>query len=220
MKRARLIRHAQSSANAGLATTAPDSIPLTEKGRTQAQALADCMTSAPDLIIASPFERAMATAQPMAERYPLVPFQLWAVEEFTYLSPCRFAATTQAERAPHVKDYWHKGHADTVDGPGAESFDHLLERAAHMLNELAQSNAMNIHVYSHGQFIRAAAWLIKHASHSRSRELMREFRAQDIATPLGNCWSYQLAFTEGRWAVQYGIDPTDQSTFTDEFCTP
>jgi broad specificity phosphatase PhoE len=36
MKIVRLIRHAESVANAGLATTAPNSIPLTEKGLIQA----------------------------------------------------------------------------------------------------------------------------------------------------------------------------------------
>lgn len=86
-KSVRLIRHAQSAANAGLATTAPDSIPLTELGRTQAQILADHIASPPDLIISSPFERAIHTALALANRYPPVPLEIWAVEEFTYLSP-------------------------------------------------------------------------------------------------------------------------------------
>ena len=89
MKLVRLIRHAESAANAGLATTAPDSIPLTEKGQLQARAIADSITSAPDLIISSPFERAIATALPTTERFPHVPFETWPVEEFTYLSPNR-----------------------------------------------------------------------------------------------------------------------------------
>jgi len=41
MKLVRLIRHAESSANAGLATAAPDSIPLTENGLHQARELAE-----------------------------------------------------------------------------------------------------------------------------------------------------------------------------------
>lgn len=68
MKRVRLIRHAESAANAGLATTAPDSIPLTQSGHFQAQTSADSIMFAPDLIISSPFERAVATAKPTAER--------------------------------------------------------------------------------------------------------------------------------------------------------
>lgn len=54
MKRLRLIRHAESAANAGLATTAPNSIPLTENGQLQARTLADSITSAPDLISPPP----------------------------------------------------------------------------------------------------------------------------------------------------------------------
>jgi broad specificity phosphatase PhoE len=109
VKTVRLIRHAQSAANAGLSTTAPDTIPLTDLGRLQAQALADSMTSVPDLIVASSFERARDTAIPTAKRYPGVPFEIWDVEEFTYLSPERFAGTTQANRRPMVDTYWDAG---------------------------------------------------------------------------------------------------------------
>lgn len=76
----RLVRHAQSAANAGLATTSPDSIPLTELGHSQAQILADHIASPPGLIISSPFECAIHTALPLANRYPQMPLEIWAVE--------------------------------------------------------------------------------------------------------------------------------------------
>ncbi|MNG01630.1 Alpha-ribazole phosphatase [compost metagenome] len=219
MKRVRLIRHAESAANAGLATTAPDSIPLTEKGQLQARALADSITSAPDLIISSPFERAIATALPTTERFSHVPFEIWPVEEFTYLSPNRFVGTTPADRKPYAESYWKIGDAEFTGGPGAESFDHLLERADAMLAKLADHDAQNILVFSHGQFIRAAAWLIKHGNHARSYELMREFRAHDVKEPFRNCSSYQLVFSDGRWTVECQIDSSDQERFSDTFCT-
>lgn len=219
MKFVRLIRHAQSAANAGLATTAPDSIPLTEKGQLQARTLADSITSAPDLIISSPFERAIATALPTAARYPHVPFEFWPVEEFTYLSPNRFAGTTQADRKPFAEDYWESGDAEFTDGLGAESFDHLLGRVDTMLAKLADHDAKDILVFSHGQFIRAAAWRIKHGGHARSYELMREFRAHDVREPFKNCSSYQLVLTDGRWTVECQIDSSDQERFIDDFCT-
>lgn len=219
MKRVRLIRHAESAANAGLATTAPDSIPLTQNGHLQAQASADSIMFAPDLIISSPFDRAIATALPTTECFPLVPFEMWPVEEFTYLSPNRFAGTTQADRKPHAENYWENGDATMIDGPGAESFDHLLERADTMLAKLADHDAQNILVFSHGQFIRAAAWLIKHGSHARSYDRMREFRALDVREPLRNCWSYQLVLGDGRWTVECQIDSSGQERFIDEFCT-
>jgi len=135
------------------------------------------------------------------------------------LSPNRFAGTTQADRKPHAESFWENGDAEFTDGPGAESFDHLLGRADAMLSKLANSNAQNILVYSHGQFIRSAAWLIKHGSHARSYEHMREFRAFDVREPFRNCWSYQLVFGDGRWTVKCQIDSSGQESFIDEFCT-
>lgn len=101
----RLIRHAESAANAGLVTTAPDTIPLTDHGRSQAIALAETISVVPDLIVSSPFERAKATALPTAHRFGHVPVEIWAVEEFTYLSHGRFAGTTQADRKPRADAY-------------------------------------------------------------------------------------------------------------------
>jgi broad specificity phosphatase PhoE len=219
MKIVRLIRHAESVANAGLATTAPDSIPLTEKGLLQAQALAAAITQAPDLIISSPFERAIATALPTVDRFPNAPFELWPIEEFTYLSPNRFAGTTQAERKPHAESYWKNGDAVMIDGPGAESFDHLLGRVDAMLAKLSNHDAKDILVFSHRQFIRAAAWLIQHGERSGSPDLMREFRAIDVREPFRNCWSYPLVFDDGRWTVECQIDSSSQEKIIDEFCT-
>jgi hypothetical protein len=111
------------------------------------------------------------------------------------LSPTRFAGTTQADRKPHAESYWENGDAEFTDAPGAESFDHLLGRADDMLTKLSGSNAQEILVYSHGQFIRSAAWLIKHGAQGRSCELMREFRAHDVKEPYRNCSSCQLVST-------------------------
>ena len=105
---------------------------------------------------------------------------MWPVKEFTYLSPNRFAGTTQADRKPHAESYWENGDAAMIDGPGAESFDNLIGRVDAMLSKLADHDTQNILVFSHGQFIRAAAWLIKHGSHARSYERMREFRVHDV----------------------------------------
>lgn len=149
-KSVRLIGHAQSAANAGLATTSPDSIPLTDLGHSQAQILAAHIATPPDLIISSPFERAIHTARPSANRYPLVPLEIWAVEEFTYLSLSRLVGTTQAARKPMVDAYWNEGDQAAIDGPGAESLIELLRRAKVMLDRLASSTADNILVFSHG----------------------------------------------------------------------
>jgi broad specificity phosphatase PhoE len=218
-KSVRLIRHAQSAANAGLATTSPDSIPLTELGHTQAQLLADHIASVPDLIISSPFERAIHTALPLANRYPHVPLDIWAVEEFTYLSPSRLAGTTQADRKPLVDAYWNDGDQAAIDGPGAESFTELLKRAKMMLDQLAASTADNILVFSHGQFIRAVAWFNRHGQDAGTPQNMRLFRTLDTKDPLPNCAGYDLELRDGRWEVVHQIAQDGEVKFIDEFCT-
>ena len=88
-----------------------------------------------------------------------------------------------------------------------------------MLTKLSGSNAQHILVYSHGQFIRAAAWLIKHGSHARSHGRMREFRALDVREPFRNCWSYQFVFGDDGWTVDCQMDSFGREKFVDGFCT-
>lgn len=218
MKHVRMIRHAHSSANAGLPTTAPATIPLTELGQAQAQALASTLPCAPGLIVSSPFERAVATATPTAGRYPDVPLELWAVEEFTYLAPAGLVGTTQAQRKPAADAYWQAGDQLSIDGPGAESFAQLLQRAQAMLDRLAGCTAQQVVVFSHGQFIRAVAWLVLHGKRAGEPALMRQFRALDTAQPLANCASYQLSLQGGSWLTEYQLSPDGAVRFIDEFC--
>jgi broad specificity phosphatase PhoE len=215
----RLIRHAESAANAGLVTTAPDTIPLTDHGRSQAIALAETISVVPDLIVSSPFERANATALPTVNRFGHVPVEIWAVEEFTYLSPGRFAGTTQADRKPMADAYWQLGDMKSIDGPGAECFFDLLLRAEAMLDQLATSEANTVLVFSHGQFVRAVAWFIRHGQDAGTPENMRLFREFDTRNPLSNCAGYDLELRDGRWEVVHQIAQDGEVKFIDEFRT-
>lgn len=215
----RLVRHAESAANAGAVTTAPDTIPLTDHGRSQAITLAKTISVVPDLIVSSPFEQAKATSLPIANRFGDVPVEIWAVEEFTYLSPGRFAGTTQADRKPMADAYWLLGDTESIDGPGAECFFDLLLRAKGMLDRLATSEANTYLVFSHGQFIRAVAWFIRHGEDAGTRENMRLFRELDTKEPLPNCAGYNLELRDGQWAVTYLVGQDGEVKFIDEFCT-
>jgi len=70
MKRVRLLRHGESAANAGEASTDHTTIPLTPRGIKQASLLAHSFAHAPDLIIASPFSRAQLTAMATVAAFP------------------------------------------------------------------------------------------------------------------------------------------------------
>src|SRR5216117_2664555 len=104
---ARLIRHGQSTSNAGRETTDPAMIPLSEKGKQQADVVARSFDRSPDLIVTSPFLRARHTAVPTMERFPSVPVTQWPAEEFTYLGRLHGQQTTGLERRPLVDAYWN-----------------------------------------------------------------------------------------------------------------
>ncbi|WP_457327536.1 histidine phosphatase family protein [Pseudomonas sp. PvR086] len=107
------------------------------------------------------------------------------------MTPSRFSGTTQADRKPYAESYCRNGDAVFTDAPGDESLNQLLGRADVMLAKLAAHEAKEIPVFSHGQFMRAAAWLIKHQKHAGSPDLIREFRAtyssETPASPLLQC---------------------------------
>lgn len=108
---------------------------------------------------------------------------------------------------------------ESIDGPGAECFFDLLLRAKTMLDQLATSEANTILVFSHGQFIRAAKWFIRHGEAAGTPENMRLFRELDTKDPLPNCAGYDLELRDGRWEVVHQIAQDGEAKFIDEFCT-
>lgn len=205
----RLIRHAESSANAGLATGDPALIPLTDAGTLQAKIVAESFRRAPDLIITSPFLRAEATARATSKAFPGVPVQTWAIQEFTYLSPSRCANTTTAARRTWVEAYWDMADPDFCDGPGAETFRNLVQRAQAFLSDLAACRQEHIAVFSHGQFINAVAWLLQEKPVRIDRQGVLDFRVFDEDNPIANCWGYGIHRDRGQteWIMGHQQNP-------------
>lgn len=181
-----LVRHAESAANAGQATLDPSLIPLTENGWIQAEALSRTICQAPDLIITSPFARAIDTSRPTVARYPDVEVQIWNIGEFTYLDPVRCAGTTVADRRASVESFWAAADPDFVDGPGAESFAAFIGRARAALEGFRGLNHGAL-VFGHGQVMQAMRWLHQRPHGPITTDAMREFRQYDQANPINNC---------------------------------
>lgn len=195
------IRHGESAANAGNASSDPALIPLTDLGRAQARAVAESFEQAPSLIVTSPFERAMDTAQPTIQKFPGCPVEIWSVEEFTYLSPARCADTTAAERKPWVEAYWNSADPDFIDGLGTESFSSLIQRARDSLRRL---NGMSgqVAIFGHGQFIQAVRWLIMQSPEYIDPAAMRAFRSFDTNNAITNCQIMTIAHDGQRWLLK------------------
>ena len=171
-----LIRHGESESNAGLATGATASIGLTPLGQAQAEALAAAFERAPDLIVSSGYRRALDTAALTRARFPQVPCEQWPIHEVAVLSDASRNHTTPAQRQPLVQAYWQRADPHYVDGPGAESFAQLVERARDTLERLRRLDAPFVAVFGHGLFTRALLWVHFVAPSDLSAERMRAFR--------------------------------------------
>jgi probable phosphoglycerate mutase len=69
------IRHAESAANTGGATSAPISIPLTPRGHDQSREVSNSFGAAPDLIVRSPLLSIQQTATPTCARFTAAPVE-------------------------------------------------------------------------------------------------------------------------------------------------
>lgn len=197
MKHVRLIRHGESAANAGEASLDHASIPLTPKGVEQARLVASSFTQAPDLIVASPFSRARATATATVALFSSVPFEIWPTHEFTYLEPARCVNTTVAQRREWVDAYWSRSDPAFTDGKGAESFSDFISRAQAFLHKLAEHPGDDLAVFSHGQFINAVAWLIERKPQQIDGRAMADWRDYEITNHVPNCRGYLLTLHPG-----------------------
>lgn len=197
----RFVRHGESAANAGGASSDPALIPLTDVGWAQAKAVAESFEVAPDLIVMSPFERAQHTALPTIQRFPGVTVEVWPVAEFTYLSPARCANTTAADRRPWVEAYWRSAEPDFTGGAGTEAFSGLIARARSALVRL-RGRPGNVAVFGHGQFMQAVRWLIVDAPEKIDSNSMRSFRQFDLANPISNGESLICIDTAKGWRIE------------------
>lgn len=181
--RAWLIRHGESESNAGLPTRGPGSAPLTATGRRQAEHVAETFTEPPELIVTSPFVRAVQTAAPTIARFPQVPVLEWPVQEFTYLGRLHGPATTVHQRRPHAEAYWRLCDPDHATEGDGESFRALIKRVGDLLDSLAAHPGDGlVAVFTHGLFMRALVWALirgavgEGAGAGVDAELMRGFR--------------------------------------------
>lgn len=197
------IRHAQSEANAGLPTSDPANIAITERGRTQAECVARFFSAPPARIVTSAFLRTRQTAAPTIARFPEVPRDEWPIHEFTYLAPGPLRGTTAAQRRPLVDAFWTRCDPHHCDGEGAESFAALLGRVGDAVARLEQSSEPTLAVFTHGQFLRALLWSLLIDANPCDAESMVRFRRFAAEVSIPNAAILPLCHKPGEgWSAQ------------------
>jgi len=179
------IRHGESEANVGMATTHTQDVRLTEVGLKQAEEIAHAFTRAPGLIIASPYRRAQETSEPTRLRFPDTRYEIWPeVREFTYLGSLHGVHSTRQDRHARASAFWKMSDPTHKDGEG-ESFTQFLCRVRKAIERLQQQDERFVVVFGHEQFMRAASWLL-HGWTAETSAGMGLFRQVLSSSPLPN----------------------------------
>lgn len=187
-----LVRHGQSTSNAGLPAVGHGEVPLTALGREQAREVARRVGQQPTLLIVSPFLRAEATAEPIRARWPTTPVVTWAIQELTYLSPARCRGTTAEMRRPWAEEYWQRCDPDYRDGPDAESFRAFSGRLSDFHRRLLALDGGFAIAMGHGQFFRAYQLALE-TGFAVTAESMLSYRRNETARPMANGEVIELA---------------------------
>jgi probable phosphoglycerate mutase len=211
-----LVRHGQSVTNAGGRAADQVSNALTELGRAQARQFAQALDCKPTRIVVSPFLRAQQTSEPLRQRFPDVPVEEWPVQEFSFLNPALHRGTSEVDRESHVVAYWQREDPAYSNGPEAESFTSLLDRARETIRRLADRRLATrdvggcIVVFTHGFFMQAIR-LVLLFPNATDAELMANFQRFHLFNLIQNIGSLELEVRDGRIQL---IGPAHQTDFT------
>ena len=188
MKTFWLIRHGESTSNAGAITTDPGSTPLTDLGRQQAEYMAQAFTHSPDLIVTSPYIRTQQTAEPTRHRFAQVPHEEWLVQEFNSLAPQKYNGTRGEDRRPGIQAYWRRSDPHYKDEGVGESFIEVIGRVATMFDNLKNVDSPFTAIFAHGIFNSLTMWYwLNDQSVEKSAARMRYFPFFRMGFDTRNC---------------------------------
>jgi len=193
-----LVRHGQSVANAGGKTDDHDTNPLTDLGRTQSIDFAKRVPCKPTLFVVSPFLRAQQTLEPLRQRFPDVPVEVWPIQEFSFLEPANHRNSSEADRQPHAADYWKRQDPAFLTGPGAESFTQFFDRAREAIRRLEARNPGGcIVIVTHGYFMQAFRLVVRFPN-ATDAELMANFLRFHLVNFIENTDPLEFAIQDGK----------------------
>jgi len=192
MARLILIRHGESVANAQRRFTYGPFEPLTPRGRAEALAIAALMRARfdPVALYASPFVRALETAQQVGRVLGLLPKTVEELREqdFGALRGHPYADYGTDPAAQGIGRWSHRP-------PGGETLEEVARRAGAALHSIARAHlGEEVVVVSHGGVMAA----------------LRGFATgsfDDAPVPTGNAAGYVLHYREDRWILSDLFEP-------------
>jgi broad specificity phosphatase PhoE len=192
MARLILIRHGESVANAQRRFTYGPFEPLTSRGRAEALAIAALMRARfdPVALYASPFVRALETAQQVGRVLGLLPQAVEELREqdFGALRGHPYADYGMDPAAQGIGRWSHRP-------PGGETLEEVARRAGAALHSIARAHlGEEVVVVSHGGVMAALRGFA-----------VGSFEDTPVAT--GNAAGYVLHYREERWILSDLLEP-------------
>lgn len=197
-----IVREAENESGASIAMGNPFAIRLTALGHTQAVIAASALSKTPDLIVSSPMFLAKQTTRYFRARFPLTPFEPWAVSEFVFLKAVGELWKTPEQIRPRIEAYWRRCDPDEINaGWDCESFRSLLRRVRVFHDQVACHQSEVLLVISHGLFMHVFCHMVEHDFPPCAPELMAEIYLGIQRNPIANC---QVICFETEWCPRRG----------------
>ena len=194
------VRHAESHSNAGGITMAHEAIPLSEKGRAQAQALAAALPPAPAAVLVSGMVRTHQTAAPYCALHGVPPREHAGLNEFSVVDGRLIAGMYGAERREFVRQYWENPDPHRRWGEKADTFLEFQARVkdfAGGMDGLAEGTA----VFGHGIWLTMLHWLLA-GNEARDSADMQAFKRFALGLPMPNCGVFRAERAGEGWTIR------------------
>jgi len=199
MKQIYLVRHGQSTSNAGGKAQPNAQIELTELGQQQvaevAEWLEETLGDSVDEVHFSRFIRTQQTAQPYIDKVGIEPKVIEGLQEFDYLSFKKTNGTTFATRLQMADEYWLRQDPRQADGEDAESYHDFCERVAGVLEHFKTLPDGNHVVFTHGLWMSMLIWQLLGQPCEDNGDLQK-FRQFELSIRPRNCEVFLLTLCE------------------------
>lgn len=194
------VRHAESLSNAGGVTMPHSAIPLSERGRRQAELLSEALPAAPATVLVSGMVRTHQTAAPYCARNGLVPRQHAGLNEFSVIDSDLIAGMDGSQRRLFVRDYWDNPDPYRRWGAKADTFVEFETRVRTFVGEL-NSLADSTVIFGHGIWLSMLHWLLL-GNRVRDADDMRKFRRYQLTLQMPNCATFNVERKgDAKWEV-------------------
>ncbi|PNK61317.1 histidine phosphatase family protein [Psychrobacter sp. FDAARGOS_221] len=220
MRKIYLVRHGQSTANAGGDAQPNAQIELTELGHQQAQEVAqwlsDTLGDNVASINVSSFVRTQQTAQPYLDQMQRQAQVIDGLEEFTCQSFAKINGLPFQTRLAMVDEYWASAQPDEAHGADAESFLNFYQRVQQVLVYFQTLPKGNHVVYTHGYWISMVIWQLLGLSADTQQEVAK-FRQFEKSIRAKNGEVFCLTLPESGFADSYPPSITKARYCLDQF---